>query len=143
VGCLILCVYYFWRADLHLSADDRLTMLVKRESRGESQPPQSKQPGLMAFVVPRLSEGLKPKSGIEQQALRLKLARAGCNTPHAVELFLCLKMMCLLAAGVAGGIAGSIYLGRQQCLMAAGFVACLAFYLPDLVLRSLTKRRQE
>src|SRR5437773_4765656 len=129
VGCLILGVYYFWRGDLSLSADDRLTLLVKRESRGESHPPQPKQPGLMSFVVPRLSEGLKPKSGLAQQALRLKLARAGFSSAHAVELFLCLKLMCLLAAGLAGGIAGSLYLGRQQCLMAAGFVACVAFYL--------------
>ena len=75
-----------------------------------------KQPGLMSFVVPRLSEGLKPKSGLAQQALRLKLARAGFSSAHAVELFLCLKLMCLLAAGLAGGIAGSLYLGRQQCL---------------------------
>src|SRR5215831_16865589 len=91
VTCLLLGLFYSWRDSRTPTADDRLATVVNREFGAPSSPQQTQhQPnkGLMNLVVPKLSEGLKPKTGIEQEKLKLKLARAGFNGNHSVELFL-------------------------------------------------------
>jgi len=142
VGCLILGLYYGLADRQGGTADERLTSLVKRDARGDESRLQRR--GLLALVVPRLSEGLKPRSGIEQQKLRMRLARAGFNSNYAAELFLCLKVVSLIAGGLIGGAIAPLYFWNQQhTLVCAAFSGCLMFFLPDFALRSLTLRRQE
>jgi tight adherence protein C len=147
VTCFLLGLFYCWRDSQGPTADDRLTTVVNREfgAPNASQLIQQ-QPnrGLLNLVVPRLSQGLKPKTGIEQERLKLKLARAGFNGNHSAELFLGLKMICLIGGFCGGSVVGGAVWGVQQSAMVcAGLTACLAFYLPELILRSLTKKRQE
>jgi len=147
VTCLLLGLFYFWTDSRAPTADDRLSTVVNREFGAPSttQPAQSQEnKGLLNLVVPRLSGSLKPKTGIEQEALKLKLARAGFNGNHSVELFLGFKMICLIAGGFIGSIVGAAVWGAQQSALACmGLSACIAFYLPEIILRSLTKKRQE
>src|SRR5947209_8766542 len=103
VTCLLLGLFYFWRDGRQPTADDRLTTVVNREFGAPSTPvPAQQEPnkGLLNLVVPRLSQGLKPRTGIEQQKLRLKMARAGFNGNHSAELYLGLKMICLIGGGL-------------------------------------------
>jgi tight adherence protein C len=147
VTCLLLGLFYSWRDSQAPTADDRLTTVVNREFGGPSTTPaiqQQPNQGLLSLIAPRLSQSLKPKTGIEQEKLKLKLARAGFNGSHSAELYLCFKMICLIAGGFVGSIVGAAVWGaHQSALVCTGLSACLAFYLPEIILRSLTKKRQE
>jgi tight adherence protein C len=139
----LLGLYYFWRDGKKPTFEERLSIVADREFRGE-KPPEPKAQGLIDVVVPTFSKGLKPRTGIEQQQLRLKMARAGFTGNHAADLFLGLKMICLIIGGLIGTGAG-YYLATKQfpLIMCSGLGACVVFYVPDLVLRWLTKKRQE
>src|SRR4051794_35522855 len=105
VTCLLLGLFYSWRDAGKASADDRLSAVVNREfgSVAAAQTAQpNQQAGFLNLVAPRLSEGLKPKTGIEQEKLKLRLAQAGFNGGHATDLFLGLKMICLMGGGFFG-----------------------------------------
>jgi tight adherence protein C len=74
----------------------------------------------------------------------MKLARAGFSGDHAAELFLALKMIALIAGLFIGAAAGYPFATRQYPLvMWAGLGACLMFFVPEIVLRWLSKKRQE
>lgn len=147
VACAVLGLYYFWRDGKSPTFVDRLSVIADRESKGVrlSTPiATGQETGLINVIVPRLSGGLKPRTGIEQQKLKLKMARAGFNGNHSAELFLGLKMICLIGGGFLGSTIGLAVAGiHQPALFWAGIVACVSFYLPDLVLRRLTIKRQQ
>src|SRR4051794_6591651 len=96
VTCLLLGLFYSWRDSQSPTADERLTTVVNREFGAPSTAlPAQHQPnkGLLNLVMPSLSRGLKPRTGIEQERLKLKLARAGFNGNHSAELYLGFKMI--------------------------------------------------
>lgn len=143
VTCLLLGVYYFWFAGESSTADDRLMEVVKRDHR-HMDAHVERRTGLLDILVPRLSQSIRPRTGLEQQHLRLRLARAGFNGNYATELFLALKMSCLIGGAFGGSLVGLAPWGfHQPVLVCAVIGGCLSFYLPDLVLRSLTVKRQE
>ncbi|HTH46158.1 MAG TPA: type II secretion system F family protein [Candidatus Limnocylindria bacterium] len=144
VACALLGIYYFWRDGKSPTFVERLSIVANRELRGAPPPSEPKVKGLVDIIVPSFSTGLKPRTGLEQQQLRMKLARAGFSGAHATDLFLGLKMICLILGGCIGAGAGVPIATRQfPLVMWAGLGACLLFYIPDLVLRWLTKKRQE
>ena len=120
VACALAAVYFVWYDRSHTSADDRLTTVVNREFKKDRVKKEGGH-GLLGMVIPRLSEGLKPKQGIDQDKLKLKLARAGFNGNHPVELFLGAKMICLVAGGFLGcSVAGAVVGMGQSFLFWAG-----------------------
>src|SRR6478752_6330050 len=137
VTCLLLGLFYSWRDSQAPTAADRLTTVVNREFGGPSTAPATQQQpnqGLLSLIAPRLSQSLKPKTGIEQEKLKLKLARAGFNGSHSAELYLCFKMICLIAGGFVGSIVGAAVWGaHQSALVCTGLSSCLAFYLPEII----------
>lgn len=142
IGCLILGFYY-WRSQ-DRAAGQRLSTLVKSEPRGRDYDDRYGRPALYQLLAPALAEALKPKTGIEQEQLKLKMARAGFNGNYAVELFLSSKIVFLVVGGLIGSIGGVAYFGlHQPSLMCIVIVSCLFFYVPDMVLHWATKRRQE
>src|SRR5262245_22868934 len=144
VACALLGLYYFWRDGKSPTFVERLSVVANRELRGAPPPQEPKGKGLVDIIVPSFSTGLKPRTGIEQQQLRLKLARAGFSGSHAADLFLGLKMICLILGGCIGAGVGVPFATRQYPLLIwAGLGACLLFYVPDIILRWLTKKRQE
>jgi tight adherence protein C len=155
VACALLGLYYLWRDNKSPTFVERLSVISERETRclrpespTKTENPtgllDTKAPGLLNAIVPRLSGGLKPRTGIEQEKLKLKMARAGFNGNHAAELFLGLKMICLIGGGFLGSAIGLIVVGiHRPVLFWAGTGACVLFYLPDMVLRWLTVKRQE
>src|SRR5262245_56246851 len=144
VACAVLGLYYFWREGKKPTFVERLSVISDRELRGAPPPQEPKGKGLVETIVPSFSTGLKPRTGLEQQKIRLKMSRAGFTGAHAVDLFLGLKMICLILGGCIGAAVGAPLATRQLPLvMWAGLGACLLFYIPDLILRWLTKKRQE
>jgi tight adherence protein C len=100
--------------------------------------------GMLQKAAPTLSKALQPKTELEQNALRVKLANAGFNSPNASSIYLAIKFSvllagCLLGAGTGVGIFGLTQKGMYALVIGGG----LGFYLPEIVLWFLRRSRQE
>lgn len=99
---------------------------------------------LLEKAAPTLSKALTPKSELEENQLKVRLANAGYNSENAPSIFLSLKV----ALGLLGVLIGSGYgfynFGMTQngwtSLVIAGGIG---FYLPEIVLRFMCKARIE
>jgi tight adherence protein C len=141
IGCLILGLYYWWGQDR--ATGQRVSSLVKHDRRDEDDD-RYRRPPLFQLIVPRIANALRPRTGIEQQQLKLKMARAGFNGSYAVELFLSAKIVLLIVGGLAGSVGGCLYFGfREPSLFCIVITGSVLFYLPDLILHWMTVRRQE
>lgn len=128
---------------------ERLQELARPQTRrvpGESAAIK-KRDGLtraLEKATPALAKPLEPKSEIEKSKLKQKLAEAGFLGDSAVQIYLGLKF-----AGLVGGLAlgAAVFLGlwgvRQSSLVSATFFGGMLFYLPEIVLWYLAKRRKE
>ena len=99
---------------------------------------------MLEKATPALAKPLQPKSELERNKLKARLANAGFRGESAGSIFLGLKFAGLLGglflgAGTILGLAGI----SKSTLMSSVGVAGLFFYLPDLVLWFLGRRRKE
>jgi tight adherence protein C len=86
---------------------------------------------------------LQPKTEAEVGKLRAKLNYAGFRTEVAPSIFLGLKIIGLAVGFVAGG--GAMLLSKGWTTEAGMYTVAIAgagFYLPDIVLRFISKSRQ-
>ncbi len=95
-------------------------------------------------AAPALSQAIAPKTDIERNDLKLKLANAGFNNPNAASMFLTIKMISLGIGLLTGSGAGLAMYG----LKLNGFIAMitgggLGFYLPEVILSFIRRGRQE
>jgi tight adherence protein C len=98
---------------------------------------------LLERASPRMAKPLQPKSEEEVGKLRAKLNYAGFRTETAPSIFLGLKIFCLAVGFLAGG--GGMLLSKGWTTEAGMYtigIAGVAFYLPELILRFLSKARQ-
>lgn len=95
-------------------------------------------------ATPAFARPLQPKTELELGKLKLKLANAGFRSEAAGSIFLGLKFAGLLAGLFLGGgtvlTVGGI---SQKTLLCAGGLAGLLFYLPDLAVGLLGRRRRQ
>ncbi|GAB4130155.1 MAG: type II secretion system F family protein [Thermogutta sp.] len=128
---------------------ERLQELARPQvRRGPGEPAAiKKRDGLtraLEKATPALAKPLEPKSEIEKSKLKQRLAEAGFLGDSAAQIYLGLKF-----AGLVGGLAlgAAIFLGlwgiRQNSLVAAAFFGGILFYLPEIMLWYLAKRRKE
>ncbi len=99
---------------------------------------------LLEKASPSMAKPLQPKTEEEVGRLRAKLNYAGFRTEAAPSVFLGLKFMCLVLGFLAGG--GAMLLSKgwtSETGMYTVGIGGLAFYLPDLVLKLITKSRQD
>lgn len=99
---------------------------------------------LLEKATPALAKPLQPKSEKEVGALKARLSAAGFRNETAPSVFLGLKFL-LLCCGLflAGG--SSLILGgfTQKSLMSAVMISGLMFYLPDVVVWFIARKRKE
>jgi tight adherence protein C len=99
---------------------------------------------------PTLAKPLQPKKESEVSRLKLRLAQAGFRSESAPSVFLGLKFAGLIAGLFLGGgfmlisaqLNGTSILDRSnlvKCVLLAGGL----FYLPELALKLISKRRKE
>jgi len=91
-----------------------------------------------------LAKSLKPKTEKEANKLKSKLMQAGFRNEGAPSLFLSLKFISMIAGVFMGG--GSLLLRTQWNMSAflwAGAIAGLSFYVPDVVLWFIRRKRKE
>ncbi|MFH1918557.1 MAG: type II secretion system F family protein [Planctomycetota bacterium] len=95
-------------------------------------------------ATPAFARPLEPKNELERSKLKLKLTNAGFRNESAASVFLGLKFAGLLVglflgAGTILGLAGI----SQKTLGSAIAVAGLCFYLPDLCVWFIRRKRHE
>ena len=99
---------------------------------------------VLAKASPALAKPLQPKSELEISKLKMRMANAGFRNEAASSIFLGLKGAGLLGGLMLGGVSLLTFSEiNQQSLMVALFCAGLLFYLPEVVLWFITKRRKE
>lgn len=100
--------------------------------------------GALKKAAPALSRVLKPKTELEENNLKVRLANAGYNNPNAPTFFLAIKLGCLIAGITFGGGFGAFkygmnYHGLSSLVIGGG----LGFYLPEIIVRILRKQRMD
>jgi len=99
---------------------------------------------LVEKTSPQLAKPLEPTNRRDADRLRMRLSHAGLRSDYAASVFLAAKVFCLAGGFVLGG--GAILLAgdfSQQAITHVVLFAGGGLFLPDIVLRLLTKRRHE
>lgn len=99
---------------------------------------------VLEMASPALAKPLQPKSTEEVSKTRLKLNQAGFRGPKAPEIFWAMKMVGLAGGFFIGG--GAVVLTRGfdiDSLTYAGGIGLVMFFLPEIVVRLITKSRQD
>lgn len=95
-------------------------------------------------AAPKLSQALAPKSEVERNDLKMRLANAGFHNPNATSIFLTVKLI-FLAVGALSGVGAAIAMygfkleGWKALVAAAG----ASFYIPEVCLSFIKKSRQD
>ena len=112
---------------------------LMRDKKGKSN--------VMAKVLekasPALAKPLQPKSSEEFSKTRLRLNQAGFRGETSPEVYWSLKMIGLVVGFVVGGGAVVFSKGLSvDSLTYAGIIGGVMFFLPEIVLRFITRNRQ-
>jgi tight adherence protein C len=126
-------------------AQERLAELRDPRARAkEKSDEQSGMAGLFHKAAPQLSKALQPKTELEQNKLKIRLANGGYNSPGAPQLFLAAKTAALIVGGLAGMTYGlTVYGVEMKGLTSFVVGGGLGFYLPELYVRLKARSRKE
>ena len=99
---------------------------------------------VLAKASPTLAAPLQPKTELEANQLKLRLAQAGFRGDAAVNMFLGLKIAGLVFGFLSSGVT-LLALARydQNAIMIAISWAGICFYIPDAVVMFITRGRKE
>jgi tight adherence protein C len=108
---------------------------------------RGKKHGMSAMIeaaAPALSRALEPKTELEQNELRIRLANAGFNNPEAPQLYLAIKFLMLIVGALLGGGIGLLMYGlTQNGYTTIALAAGAGFYLPGIVLMFIISSRKQ
>ncbi len=124
----------------------RLEKIRRSSKKGqEPQPPEQVNPwAKLLETASTAGKVLEPRNEYEESKLRGRLAAAGFRSESAPSIFLGIKVILGVVAFLAAGGTALFSYGMSQkallyCILAGG----LGFYLPELVLTYLVKRRKQ
>ncbi len=124
-------------------ASERLDELKSPSSRALEKEGQGVGK-MLEKAAPALSKAMQPKTELEENALKVKLANAGFNSPNATSIFLAVKFASMVVGFLAGGGFGMIKYGlTQNGIISIVVGAGAGMFLPDLILKFLKKQRCE
>ncbi len=95
-------------------------------------------------ATPALAKPMQPKKEAEASKLKMRLTHAGFRGENAATVFLGMKFVGLIGALIFGG--GTLLLSGnfdKMTLMKAAALGGGSFYLPDLILWWIAKKRKE
>jgi tight adherence protein C len=125
-------------------ATERLAELRDPGGRDRKKKSGAGMGKLFEKAAPALSKALEPKSELEQNELRVRLANAGYNQANAAQMFLAIKVAMLGIGALAGGGFGMLAYGpTQKGYFSIAIAAGVCFYLPELVLRIMASSRKQ
>ena len=138
-----------WASSRRPRAEQRLDEFrdPKLRRRKEEEGP-TRRGEAMAKVLekatPALAKPLRPKNEDDAGKLRLKLAHAGFRSEAAATMFLGMKFVGLVCGFIIGGGALMLLSGvNQSSLMRTVLITGGLFYLPDILLFFIIKKRKE
>jgi len=100
--------------------------------------------GRMLAKASPLAGPLKPKTELEAGKLKTRLVTAGFRGENAVSVFLGLKFMGLLMGLFTGGVTiAALSQFNQSSLIKGVAFAGVLFYMPDIVLWFIARKRKE
>ena len=95
-------------------------------------------------AAPTLSKALKPKTELEESALKIRMANAGFNSPNAPQAYLAIKFISMIGGLLVGSCFGFLQYGMTQNGWTAVVIgAGLGFYLPELILAYVISKRKQ
>lgn len=95
-------------------------------------------------AAPTLSQALAPKTELEANELKLRMANAGFNNPNAASMFLTIKLIALGAGFLIGATTGFLMYGfEKNGWMSLVIGGGAGFYIPEIVLWYIRRGRQE
>jgi tight adherence protein C len=129
-------------------AAERLDRISRPQSLAEMQDPKNKKERLAGVLetAKALAGPMMPKTELEQNQLKIKLANAGFRSDSAVSVYLGLRLISLAIFGTAGLAFCLQRFGlniNYEWAMWLGGAAGIGLYLPSLILWYLRKKRQE
>ena len=99
---------------------------------------------MLKKAAPALSKALQPKTELEENKLKVRMANAGYISPAAPQLFLAIKVAMMLGGALLGGGYGLSSFGlTQNGLTSMVIGGGLGFYLPEIVITFMIKGRKE
>jgi len=111
---------------------------AREEERGDAMT------RVLERATPALAKPLQPKDEREAGKLKQRLTQAGFRGEKASTMFLGLKFAGLILGGIAGGASAMLLSGfTQSGLIKIVIIAGLMFYLPDVVLFFMARKRKE
>lgn len=118
--------------------------LRRREERAGSGKKEGAMTRVLEKASPALARPLRPKTELEASKLKLRLANAGFRSEAAPTVFLGLKFLGLIVGLFSSGTTLLVISNfSQRATMSALFFAGGLFYLPDLILVFIIKKRKE
>ena len=126
-------------------ASERLDELRDPTLRNRDAKDRKKGMGAMfEKAAPALSKALQPKTELEENKLKVRMANAGYISPSAPQLYLAVKVAVMLGGVMLGSGYGFATFGpTQKGLTALVIGGGLGFYLPEIVLWFMIRGRKE
>ena len=146
---VLLTVLGFYVLSANRNEDVRRRLHTSDTSKvsQRTRSPKSAEDEFLVRVVKPLGKLILPDKNWQQSKMLTRLVRAGYRRPQALTVFLGLKMLAAAAFPILFFmlmvVAGqSLYLLQSEGILLLLVCSFLAFFLPDLILKNITKRRR-
>ena len=142
----------WWVLDMMSSgkgrAEQRLDEFREPNSRKGDLMRDGKKSGAMSKMLekatPALSKPMQSDNEEEINNAKAKLSQAGFRNENAVQIYNAMRMLGLFGGFFVGG--GTVVLTRgfdMDSMIWAGGIACVSMFLPAIIVRLITKGRQD
>lgn len=121
-------------------ADERLDQLRDPSRRNKDKEGAG---GVLGKAAPALSKALQPKTELEQDRLKIRMANAGFSSPNAAQIYLALKFSSLLGFLIFSAMFAYVRWGvGQDFWVTIGFSTAAGMFIPEIILALVKSARQ-
>lgn len=125
-------------------ASERLDQLKDTNSKSAGMNDNPNSMSMLEKAAPALSKAFEPKSKLEQNELKVKLANAGFNSPNAPQVYAGARAGLGIFCALAGAALGFFRWGaNMQGMMALAITTAIGLYAPAIWLWLIRKGRME
>ena len=125
-------------------ASERLDQLKDTNSKSAGMNDNPNSMSMLEKAAPALSKAFEPKSKLEQNELKVKLANAGFNSPNAPQVYAGARARLGIFCALAGAALGFFRWGaNMQGMMALAITTAIGLYAPAIWLWLIRKGRME